>query len=231
ISEKLGVPRLTEDQLKEIQSLTDKVQKAVGETAKSRAAQDVLNYVESLKGWNWLDAVQSIWYANILSGPTTWAVTNPFANLTNLITEASIDISQNPKEAGFILRRMATGLTRGLESAKDVLITGYNPYKGEDYKTESKPLLERIEFKGGKVNPLNWLKYVTRAIKAGDILFYHPLKEQRLAVLALQEARKKGHKSPTKEDMHNLYEQLIKEDYDAALDQANVEGFKGREAR
>lgn len=231
ITDKLGVPKLTEQQLKDVQSLTDKVQKAKGDTAKSKAGQDLMNYIENLKGWNWMEATQSIWYANILSGPTTWLVTNPFANLTNLVSELAIDISQNPKDAGFILSRVATGLTQGLIQAKDVLKTGYSPFKGADYKTEAKPLLERIRFKGGKINPLNWLKYVTRAIKAGDILFFHPLKEQRLAVLALQEARKNKRTSPNKIDTHNLKQQLLKEDYDGALQQAESEGFKGREQK
>jgi hypothetical protein len=190
-----------------------------------------MNYVENLKGWNWIQAVQAIWYANILSGPTTWLITNPFANLTNLVVEASIAAGQNPTKAPFIFARIAYGLNRGLTEAKGVLKTGYNPFKGEDYKTESKPLLERIEFKGGTVNPLNWLKYVTRAIKAGDVLFFHGFKEQHIAVLALREARKHGRTTPSHDDMHSLRQLLMKEDYDTAYDQAGSEGFKGTDQR
>lgn len=230
IAEKLGVPKLTEQQAKEVQDLTDRVQKAKGDTQKSKAAQDLFNYIENLKGWSWIEAVQAVWYANILSGPTTWLVTNPFANLTNLLAEATIDIANNPKGAGFILSRIAQGLVRGMIQAGDVLKTGYAPFKAE-YKTDAKPLLERIDFKGGKINPLNWLKFVGRAIRAGDILFYHPLRQQRLAVMALKEARKHGRTTPNKEDMHNLYEQLLKQDYDNALQQAESEGFQGRDQK
>lgn len=231
IADKLGVPKLNEQQLKEIQDLTDRIQTSKGDSQQSKAAQDLMNYVENLKGWSWADAVQAVWYANILSGPTTWLVTNPFANLTNLVAEAMIDISQNPTKGAFILGRIASGLTKGMIYAGDVLKTGYSPYKGEDYKTESKPLLERIEFKGGAINPLNWLKYVTRAIKAGDILFYHGLKEQRIAVMALNEARKHGRTTPNGQDMKALYNALMKENFDDAMAQAESEGFKGREQK
>lgn len=231
IADKLGVPKLNEQQLKEIQGLTDRIQTAKGESQRSKAAQDLMNYVENLKGWSWMEAVQAVWYANILSGPTTWLVTNPFANLTNLVAEAMIDIAQNPTKGGFIMGRIASGLTKGLVHAKDVLKTGYSPYKGEDYKTESKPLLERIEFKGGEINPLNWLKYVTRAIKAGDILFYHGLKEQRIAVMALKEAHDNKRSKPNKQDLKSLYDKIMKENFDGAMDQAATEGFTGRDQK
>jgi hypothetical protein len=231
ISEQLGVPKLTEQQGKEIQSLSDKIQKAKGDSASNRATQDLLNYIQNLKGWKWSEAIQSIWYANILSGPSTWLVTNPFANLTNLVSEASIDILRNPRSAPFILGRIAHGLGRGFQEARQVLRTGYSPYKGEDFKTEHNPLLERIRFTGGPVNPANWLKYVTRAIKAGDVLFFHPLRQQRLAVLARIEAHKNGRTEPNEQDTKSVYDNMVKEDFNASLEQAESEGFKGTEKK
>ncbi|MCI0563547.1 MAG: hypothetical protein MN733_34160, partial [Nitrososphaera sp.] len=231
ITDELGVPSLNEDQLKEIKELTDLIQEAKGDHQKAKAAQDLMNYIDGLKGWTWFDASQAIWYTNVLSGPTTWLITNPFANLTNLVSELAIDVKNNPIRAPFIFRRAAEGLIKGLVQAGDVLQTGYDPFKGKDYKTEATPLLERIRFKGGKLNPANYLKYVTRAMKAGDIIFYQALKEQKLAVLALQQARKHGRIEPNGDDLKTIYETLIKEDFDTAMDQASSEGFTGRDQK
>lgn len=231
IAEQIGVPSLDAAQAQDIQALTDAIQNAKGDTQRSKAAQNLYNYIEGLNGWTWLEAVESVWFANMLSGPTTWLVTNPFANATNLFSEAAIDIARNPTHAPFILSRIAAGLTRGLIQAGDVLRTGYDPYKGENYKTEAKPLLERVEFKGGKVNPINWLKYVTRAIKAGDVIFYQGLKEQRYAILALNEAQKNGRKKPNKQDMASLYGKLMAGNYESALSEAESEGLTGTDAK
>jgi hypothetical protein len=231
IANEIGVPSLLPEQAAEIQRLTDILQNAKGDQQKSKAAQDLYNYIENLKGWSWWDAVESVWFANMLSGPTTWLITNPFANATNLVAEASIDIARNPKYAGFILSRIASGLTRGLIQAGDVLRTGYDPYKGENYKTEATPLLERVTFKGGKINPLNWLKYVTRAIKAGDVIFYQGLKAQRFAVAALNEARKNGRVKPNGQDLKTIYGQLMQSNFKGALAQAESEGLKGSDAK
>lgn len=231
ISEKLGAPKLTTEQAQKLYDLGEKIQAAKGPMQQNRAAQDALNYIEGLKGWTWKDAVQAIWYANILSGPSTWLITNPFANVTQFLAEGLLSTAQNPRQAGFILSTAAKGFLRGALASADVLKTGYNPFKGEDFKTESKPLLERIKFKGGKFNPTNYLKYVTRAIKAGDILFYHPLQELRTADLAIKEAKKNGHKIPTKEDLNAVYQQYLKPDFEAAMAQAESEGLTGRQQK
>ena len=68
-------------------------------------------------------------------------------------------------------------------------------------------------------------------MKAGDIIFYQALKEQKLAVLALQEARKHGRTEPNGDDLKTIYETLIKEDFGTAMDQASSEGFTGRDQK
>jgi hypothetical protein len=228
ISKKLGVPDLTTEEAQKLSELGNKIQNAKGAAQQNKSAQDALNYLENLKGWTWKDAAQALWYANILSGPSTWLITNPFANVAQFIAEMAITSAKNPKQLGFIMTGVAKGFLRGALASADVLKTGYNPFKGEDYKAESKPLLERIKFKGGKFNPYNYLKFVGRAIKAGDILFYHPLQELKVADLAIKQA---GGKKATREVLDKVYQQFQKADFDQAMEQAESEGLSGRDQK
>jgi hypothetical protein len=68
-------------------------------------------------------------------------------------------------------------------------------------------------------------------MKAGDVIFYHPFKEMRMATLALQEARRNGRTKPNAQDNRTIYEALMKESFDDAMDQAESEGFTGRDQK
>jgi hypothetical protein len=174
-AEKMGWPKLTAKDAAEIKRLADIVQKAPPGLYKFKATEDLLKYQGNLAGLNKFDIALSIWYANILSGYNTQEV-NAASGLFNAIGEYITAVSQNPKTGVALAKGFANGFIRGGLEAKATLKTGYSPIRG---KADIPPLLERVNFKGGNLNPVNYLKYVRRAMVATDVLFFEGLKEMR----------------------------------------------------
>jgi hypothetical protein len=226
-AKKFELPQLTPEQASKLTSLADKVQNAKEGEQKVKATQDLLAYQEKIKGINWADVGSSIWYANILSGIST-QTTNAFSGFMEVLGETAVSVAKNPKQAGFILSNLFQGWGRGGLVGLDVLRTGYQPDKGT--KIEVPANLENIKFKGGKWNPYNYAKYVSRLMTAVDIFHYHGLKQMRSAELAAAMAAKEG-KRPSKEIKQRAIEILnkSKERIAEAKQQATDEGLTGKE--
>jgi len=144
----------------------------------------------------------AIWYANVLSGYNTQIV-NFGSNAVNMVLLYSVAVAQNPKNAVFISNGLINGIKRGWLEGKDTFKTGYSPIKG---KAEIPPLLEMIDFKGGKFNPANYLKYVRRAMVAADVVFFEGIKEMRAYQMAKMQAAKEGKSEPTLNQLNRAIE-------------------------
>lgn len=220
-ADKMGYPRLTADNVKDIQRLANRVQESVEGFQKFRAIEDLLSYQANIKGVDKLDVAIALWYANILSGFTTQEV-NFIANMINsgmLFMNAAI---QDPKNAIFIAKGFIEGFQKGLGEGRETLRTGYSPIRG---KVEVPNVLERKKFEGWKA-PLNYWKYVARFMKASDVVVFEGLKEMRAYQLAVKEAAKeKDMLAPSQSIKNRATEILGKTDYalEAAQEQAELE--------
>lgn len=232
INDKIGVESLTTEQAEKLTGLADKVQKSKEGFDKTNATERLLNYIANIKGLSIVDVGMSIWYANILSGIST-QVLNISANFAETIGEVYTAAVLNPKQTGWILKGLFNGWGRGLLESMDTIKSGYQPTKFQAKISEAS-VLERVKFKGGKWNPYNYLKYVSRVMNAADIFFYHGINEMRARELAVSLARKESvTKQPTKEIIKKATAILYKGEnpYQEALDQAKEEGFSGQDLK
>lgn len=205
--EKMGFPKLTEENIKEIERLSDIVQKTPESPRKRRAVEDLLAYQAGIKGVSFTDLATAIWYSNMLSGVWTQAV-NIVANASNVALLYGNVIAQNPKSGLFAARGLVEGMRRGLLEGKETLLTGYSPIKG---KAEVPSLLERYKFEGF-AKPLNALKFVRRTMVAADVFFFEGLKEMRTYQLAYKMALEEGKLEPTLDQRNRAIEIIGKSD-------------------
>lgn len=218
--------KLTPEKISELHDLADKVHKAKDGFQKYRATEDLMKFQRKMEGVTWAEVGQAYWYANVLSGVPTHLV-NFVANVLNstqLLANAALS---NPKQIPAMLMGFAKGIEKGWYNAGDVLKTGYAPVKAG--KLDFPNTLEiKDPFKGGNNNPMNWAKFVTRAMMASDMLSYSANKEMREYQLARMQAKKDGIKSPSLADIQDrLFN--TKQRIEDAQAQAKSEGLKGRD--
>jgi hypothetical protein len=195
LAESLGIEGLSAEDAKNIQDLANKVQEAKTEREELRAIQNLLTYQENLNGFSWFDATQAVWMASILSGWKTQTI-NAIANLYNtgaLFINASL---QRNSSRRMLAKGLAVGWKRGFFEGLDTLKTGYSPIRD---KSEIPTILERVTFKGGKFNPVNYAKYVRRLMTAVDVVAFEGLRQMRSFQMAYKEAAAKNEGMSRKE--------------------------------
>jgi hypothetical protein len=234
-----GFGELTKEQRDTIYDLAQKAQTAKGRDAKFATTDDLLRYMSKMKGMDWAEVAKSVWYANMLSGPSTQAL-NIYANHMETFSEIAVtaiqELAKAIKSGDFnsqmspwqLMKAWSFGIKRGAVSAQSVWETGYDPAKGLD-KVQFPSLLEYTTFKGGVFNPFNAIKYVRRFMSAADVFSYRQLQEIRSAQLAYSMASARGLDSPTKEISARANEilGLTSEQIANARQQATDEGLTG----
>lgn len=236
-AEKMGLPKLTEADAKELVALAEKVQSLPENSGRWRdAVEKLLAKQANIKGISVSDKLMAIWYSYTLSGPTT-QLRNIYSNTTYLLGEvfkemvyAGLKKDKHRVKMTFI--GLYQGLGRGLLEAQSVLKTGVQAEKVG--KIDAPMLLERHTFTKGKLqnwNPWNYAKYVGRFMSAADILFFHAAKEMRAYQVALMEAKNQNKNLPDDQLRDKVYEKLYNTSVarKAAELQAQQEGLKGNE--
>ena len=183
----MGFPELTDENAAEIVRLAKIAQDAKEGLPKLRATEDLLKYQANIKGFSLFEVGTAIWMASILSGHVT-QVKNTAANIINtasLLANAAAQ-NRNKKDIKFLLKGLAVGVKRGLLEATDVFDTGYSPIRD---KAQVPSVLQRVTFKGGKYNPFNYYKYVSRAMVAADVIMFEGQKEMRAYQMALSKTK------------------------------------------
>src|SRR3990167_6222408 len=198
-------PKLTEEQAKEIRRLATVAQEKPMGQLRLDATNKLMGYIANLDSIDWMDVGRAIWYANMLSGPSTQAL-NFFSNAGQVAAEMFITFIQE------MVRFIKTGhalspieltmgwinsLHRAVLSGLDVLTTGRTPYKGEIGKVAFPSFVEFKTWKGGALNLANYIKFVPRALKAADIYSHRQLQGIRSAQLAKKMAINENKESPT----------------------------------
>lgn len=233
-AENMELPELTDEQAKEIVRLAEIAQTAKGQIAQSKTQKDLLSFQRKIKGFNWQEVGVSLWYAHMLSGPTTQAL-NIWANTFETAGEVFVSTVQDPRNFPLLLKGLLKGYGRGGRDFRAIMSTKYGSVKG--IKMDIPNVLEDYKFKHVKIkgkivlpwiaSPLNLSKYVARVMDAADTFFYHGLKEMRFHQLAALEVRKKGLKEPNKSIYNKVSEILYntEEELENAKKVAFEEGY------
>lgn len=241
-ADKMGFPKLTEQNVREIERLSNAIETAPEGAPKRRAVEDLLAYQATIKGQSTLETATAMWYASVLSGHNT-QITNFVSGLANSSLLYANVIAQNPKAGVFVAKGFFDGFKRGLLEGTETWLTGYSPIKG---KAEVPPLLERIKFKpftvwGKDLNPANYAKYVRRLMVAADVVIFEAQKEMRAYQLAYKMAKEDAKLDPSIDVRNKAAEIVGKEsgniqlaeeqaqlDYEKALDDIKSQGITGK---
>lgn len=229
IRKKLDLPELTPDLAKEITRRANDIQKLPEGFQRDRASVQLLNFISKQKGLSlWRDTLPAIWYANILSGPTTH-LRNSVDNLNSLIGTTLVSLVRNPAAAGEIGPALGRGFTKGRLDAAEVLRSGIVT-GSRTVKLEGSRALELQPFQGAARFLNNW-KYVGRALGAADVLAFKPLEELKQTLVARDVASKEGLRGPALQqrvaDLLGNTEARVQ----AARAQAMAEGLTGLDLR
>ena len=234
-----GKDPLTKEQEAELRALKKKSDEAAEGLPKSEAMAKQYKFTSQLVGASYKTIFEAYFYASILSGITTQE-RNIMANVMSISTELMVTSIReaflgNPKAIFHATEGLLKGLSKGWLNAKHILETGVKSENSDKY--DAPVLLEWWRFNtnvkvldrllNSKLSPWspNFLKYVQRAMVAGDQMFYHSAKEMQARALA---NRLKTGKDVTPEDMKRAESILAPgEEVKAnAITQAKEEGFK-----
>lgn len=230
-----ALPTLTPDAAAQLRTLADEVTAAPTGFQKDTAVGRLLHATAQFKALDWLEVANALWYANVLSGYKTHGV-NLFANGLQTGAELLVHTAQalatgKGRYATASARGLAQGLHRGAREAASVLATGREVSR-DGVKFEEPGLLEYWRFAGGAANPVNYLKFVGRALRAGDVLFSTGLKEMRAHELAVREALAEGTDGEPSVAVWARYNQKLYNTTQRLADahtQATAEGLRGND--
>lgn len=249
LQDQLDLPALTAQDVDELRTLAQAVQDAPDGFQKDGAVEKLLKRQQQIKGIGWADIGQALWYANVLSGYKTHAI-NFTANIIQTGSELGVSTAQgviqgsvnaiknrinfkgrNDRPVGVGARASApirglfNGVARGGREAISVLTTGRETSRSAD-KFEVPGILENVKTSLG-------LKYVNRALRAGDVLFSSGLKEMRAYELAVKEALADAETdgTPNERIWERAAEKLYrtKDRIEAARAKADSEGLTGND--
>lgn len=240
LAEKVGTGKLTRQEGARLQFLAERVRQAPEGSPKNDAIQDLLNYQADLKGTTKGELGQAVWYASLLGGYMT-QLKNIVANMFSTLLLTGTTVIRNPKTAAVTARGLWRGWKRGITEANHVLATGKTPI--HVIKIEASNVLERKQFGFGEklnkyfnpnYNPMNLLKYVSRAMAAADVFAYQGLNESRAYQMAYMEAVKMKKANPTDESIWKIINEQIlntKDRREKAELRVKQEGQIGNEAK
>ena len=212
-----------------VKKLTDRIQKAPEGFQKNSATLDLMNAIANQAGDGIVRMALNIRIANLLSAPGTHSINitaNAMVGSLMLMTQM-MRAKGNPNVIVPMLTSMLEGVKKGGREAKSIFKTGRGRAGFELSKFMPDPYLERKTFKGGKLNPFNYWKYVMRAMAMMDVLFRFTNIEAKAAFLAGMEADGKGYKGKAKRDYIKEALAYTEEFEKAAVSQAESERSLG----
>lgn len=226
-----GIEKLTEEQAQKIRDLTQERDSRPEGFLKDEITRETLSYMASLNGIPKKDIFWSIYYASILSGYET-QILNIASNSLNIALESFVTTIQKAvKKEGTLQDRAGaigdifTGLLKGMKDGSrelsQILSTGHSARKIAQ-KLEAKDTLENVNFKGGKLNPFNYYKYVGRFMFAVDSAAFLAANGSKKQELAREVAQKEGLHGKA---MRNRISEILNES-EQSYSQANEQATK-----
>lgn len=239
VAKELKLPRVTPQQMQQIAQIAERVETATSQSDKSRAELDMLRALRIARGFSKIEIGTSIWYANMLSGYTT-QMANVAGNMMQGTLQLATVMATNPKYAAEAFRGWVSGFGEGWEQAGAIMKTGRGSREFDANKAgEAGTVLELVDFKrdfpnmgdawaNARQKHVNAMRYVTRAMKAVDSVFYYPAREAyaRVVTAKLLESQYEGRElyKRVREYLHVAPDQFAR-----AKQQAEKEGFVGHD--
>lgn len=219
VKESLKLKRLTSADAAELRRLVQTAQALPEGFLRQTAAAEVLKFLEKASGnVKWADYPLAIFFANVLSGMTTYAKI-PFENANLLVGQTLASLLARPADtllhpidvSKALLGAYKRGLGKGALQAAGTMRTGV--VSGVWAETRRPMLLEMKPF-GEKMEWLNYWKWLTRAISTTHELTFKPAWELKQTMLARDIGRREGLRGPALEQrvtdlMANTEEQVV----------------------
>ncbi|UOF82117.1 hypothetical protein [Caudoviricetes sp.] len=174
----------------------------------TRGAKELLEPTFGDKAWH-------LWYASILSGPSTHAK-NFIGNSAQMVGEISRTALTNPAEFPSAVKGLFHGLKNGFGEAKRV-------FKEGDINKFEQQGLKPIKFTG-LARPLNAFEYVGRSLSAVDAFFREGYRGMEMRPLARQIAKAEG---LTGKAMRMRMDEIVQNPTPEILAQADAFGARG----
>jgi hypothetical protein len=225
ISERFGLPSWNQEMVDGIRSAGDRLQEIQAERGPHELAEQYQAQIADLlmraqpKLSRREAQFRALWYASLLTGPTThipYFMANGVKAMIDLTMRNLDGLTKGQLTPGDILGTYATAARQLVDSTnwsefRATLETGYRqhrpgaiPEAGVDvYGMRSlgalphRGGLEALPLPGGRSNPLNWYKYVPRALEAINGLFYRSANEAIMRNIALRESQDRYPNDPT----------------------------------
>ncbi len=239
VAKELNLPEVRAEDMRRIAELADKVETAPNGLARSRAQRDLMVAVRVAQGISAADVGLSVWLSNLLSGPMT-QVGNLVGNSMHTSAQIMALAMTNPSRARFAFSGWVDGLGAGFTHARDILKTGTslremgelnestktgdigNVLEAVNYERDFKRLPKNLA-RGLQIHA-NAMRYVSRAMRAADAVFFYPAKEAYAQVMTakLLEGEYKGKElvQKVRESLGMAPDQFIR-----FTRQAEAEGF------
>jgi hypothetical protein len=225
ISERFGLPSWNQEMVDGIRSAGDRLQEIQAERGPHELAEQYQAQIADLlmqanPKWSRRYAQsKAVWYASLLTGPTThipYFMANGVKAMIDLTMRNLDGLTKGELTPKDILSTYATAARQLVDSTnwsefRATLETGYRQHRpgaaepGTDvYGLRSlgalphRGGLEALPLPGGRSNPLNWYKYVPRALEAINGLFYRSADEAIMRNIALREAQDRYPNDPAK---------------------------------
>lgn len=197
-----GIPAMTPEIVKNIESMVDDIAKAPDGRFKNIAITKLNDYITQQQQFNITNYLMSSYKAGIFSGIDTQAL-NLQGNMFNVLEMGFMLGFTNPMVAARFFRAIARpeNMSRSINEALKMLQTGYDPRSTGD----SRRVLEQFSrsFFGSAKGIKGWKqvldpsleqqkKYVFRALSAGDLLFTTAINDALQNELMYREGKRQG---------------------------------------
>ena len=228
VAKDLRLPTYTPEASAEIVKMASRIQREPEGFQRDRAVVDLLDTIKKRVGVSLPSLALSLWYARLLSGPTTHAL-NILSNLQQLAMAYATSASRRPGDASAMATALWNGLVKALPEMAEVVksgrVTGVRMLKAEPAGA-----LELAPDKGVWRALRHW-RLVARLMAAEDLAVFMPLREMRQVALAREMARERGLRG---KELEQAVDQVLasgSEIEQEARDQAAAEGLTGLDLR
>ena len=246
LAEKYGIENMNGPTAKRLSELAQQIQEAKTESEKHRLSLEMLREYHKAQGVKVVDYLQSLMYANILSGYTTLTGGMAMPNLMNSLWQmgtmaAGAVASGSPTQATTMAKGYAKGLGEGWEQFKSIVLTGHGGQDPAAVMAENRGDVLEMAAIGDAFpklkaafpttyaaiqNHAKVLRYVGRTVRAIDALAYYPAREAY--TWAATEALLKSQYSGAV--LHSKVQEVLgirPGDFAKYRQQATAEGFEG----
>lgn len=231
----LGIPGISQNKLKHLAELADRIKNAKNHAEKSRAELELADALSVYKGIKPADLETSILTLNILSGYTT-QLRNLAGNTMQAFSNLATTAATNPKQVKALVDGLMDGIGIGKTQAKSIWETGRGTRDFQDKTQMAGSALANVDYardygldpKVGDIltKRARLIERISRFMRAADAVFYYPAREAyaRMATTKLLEGKYQG------EELARRVKEILNvtpEAFAAAERQAKSEGYDG----